>query len=178
MRNKKLMALPLLVIFALSVTGYAFANWTKTLTINGTVETATLDLTFSYVSLVTETDPYDVGTTELDPSGYTTGTVHNVMMTVNNAYPGYKARISFDITNIGTIPAELVGFNLNSGPTAIPLSASLSGGTVTFHVSNGAGETLGVGDTHTYQLTLEVTTAAEPDATYSFTVGIVFEQGV
>jgi hypothetical protein len=92
MRSKKLMALPMLLIFALSLTGYAFANWTETLTINGSVTTATLDLTFKYIGPVDElgTDPYNVATTTLVPSGMTTGTVHLVTMTVNNAYPSYK----------------------------------------------------------------------------------------
>lgn len=184
MRSKKLMALPVLLIFALSVAGYAFANWTETLTINGSVTTATLDLTFKYIGPVDElgTDPYNVATTTLDPSGMTTGTVHLVTMIVNNAYLGYKVLFTFQIKNIGTIPAKFVGFNLNSGPTSYSnangWSASLAGGELTFQAFDGEGEMMPVGGSHTYSLELDVTTAAQSGTTYTFTVGVVFEQGV
>jgi hypothetical protein len=54
----------------------------------------------------------------------------------------------------------------------------LPGGELTFQAFNGEGEMVPVGGSHTYSLELDVTTAAQSGTTYTFTVGVVFEQGV
>ena len=54
----------------------------------------------------------------------------------------------------------------------------MPGGELTFQAFNGEGEMVPVGGSHTYSLELDVTTAAQSGTTYTFTVGVVFEQGV
>jgi hypothetical protein len=184
MRNKKLMALPLLLVISLSFTGYAFASWTDTINISGTVTTATLNLTYIYVGSPDErsSDPYNIATTTVTPQGDLTGDIDTITLTVNNAFPGYKARVYVEIKNIGTINAKFIGFQLDSNPVSydpegIGWIDTKAG--IVFTAHDSYGELLYVGGVqHNYTLDIEVTESATSGTTTPFTVGIVFEQGV
>lgn len=183
MRNKQLLALPLILVMTLSLTGIAFASWTDTLTFNGSVTTARLNLRVSAVyPAIEENDPLNAGSVSVTPVGSFGGSsnVQTITLTVENAYPGYNASVAIRVQNTGTIPAKFVGFKLNDNP--ISYSESLgwtdSLGTIDFQGWDSEGLELPVGATHSYTLSLKVTGEASPDTDYTLTVGIVFEQGV
>jgi hypothetical protein len=182
LQTKKLVTIPVLLVIALTLIGYAVANWTATLSITGTVTTATLDLKFSLVYIPTETDPLGVGSAIIEPVGSTTGDINTITLTVQNAYPSYTVTVGFQIENIGTISAEFIGFSLNGGPAAYDdvtgWSASLPGGTMNFRASDSEGEMVPIGATRTYSISLQVTNDAKFGETYAFTIGAVFKQGV
>ena len=58
MQNKKLMVIPMLLVFALVLTGFAYAHWEKIITINGTVKTGNMCAEFVQGSLI-QKDPFD-----------------------------------------------------------------------------------------------------------------------
>ena len=107
MQNKKLMAVPTLLVLALVLTGFAYAHWFENLYISGTVETGELDaaiVTWFCDDPPGTIDPgytKDVGSCycsidELDP--------HRAYVTLENVYPSYEVKFTCDILNTGTIP--------------------------------------------------------------------------
>lgn len=176
-----MLALPLILVMTLSFTGIAFASWTETLTFTGSVTTARLNLRVSTVyGAIEENDPLDVGSVSVTPVGSLGGNVQTISLTVENAYPGYSASVAIRVQNTGDIPARFVGFKLNDNPISYSetLGWTDSLGTIDFQGWDSEGEMLPVSSTHSYSLTLTVTGEAQPDTDYTFTVGIVFEQGV
>jgi hypothetical protein len=180
MPNKQMLALPLILVMTLSLTGIAFASWTETLNFTGSVTTARLNLRVSNVFPPIEVDPIGVGSVSVDPVGSLGGNVKTITLTVENAYPGYSATVAITVENTGTIPAHFVGFKLNDNPASYSKSLGWkdSLGAIDFQGWDSEGLELPVGATHSYTLTLTVTGEASPDTDYTFTVGIVFEQGV
>jgi len=122
MLNKKFVAIPMLLITALAITGFAYAHWTKTLTIIGNVDTAELDWELKtptgYLDHNNTNDwaadcdwnfwqgDKDIGgPTELeliDTDG--DGDYDKLNVTLVNAYPSYAEEISFYVHNNGEVP--------------------------------------------------------------------------
>jgi len=124
MRNKKLLAWPMVLMLGLLSTGVAYAHWSQTIYVEGQVETGELDWCF------TVTGNLDPPTPQLPPNGipdyhsydgfagwiywqgdkdvgYTTVVVtdcHTVTVTLNNVYPSYFNAMSVYAVNTGTIP--------------------------------------------------------------------------
>ncbi|RLI81355.1 MAG: hypothetical protein DRP01_10980 [Archaeoglobales archaeon] len=136
MRSKGLIEVFGLLVILLSVLGVAYAHWSATLYISGTVETGTVDAEFGYVQSnddgcgdVSETgDPYECGTwsyvvEEEKEKWYWEGgryvkdvgscTVElsedrkTLIVTLDNAYPSYMPSIAYQIVNTGTIPVRI-----------------------------------------------------------------------
>ena len=122
MPNRKLVAIPVFLIFALVITGFAYAHWSETFTIIGNVTTTELDWELreplSYLD-GEDTNDYtcddewnpqqgskDVGgPTHLelvDSDG--DGDKDTLEVTLQNVYPGYYERITFDVHNNGEMP--------------------------------------------------------------------------
>jgi len=116
MQNKKLMVIPMLLVFALVLTGFAYAHWEKIITINGTVNTGELDWEFTFASCLDEigndwniadgfapATPWrvdkDVGSTSVEITD-----PHTVIVTLDNVYPSYFTTVSVYAHNTGTIP--------------------------------------------------------------------------
>jgi hypothetical protein len=120
--NKKLMAVPMLVIIALVATGFAYAMWKDTLTIEGTIETGTLEWEFAgpygYLDHPGDNDTnanctWHFWETEKDAGGPTNilpidtdgdGDADKLNVTFVNVYPGYAEEISFYVHCKGSIP--------------------------------------------------------------------------
>lgn len=120
MRNPKLLAVPMVLMLGLLTTGFAYALWSETLYISGSVATAELDWEFvpnSFASvkdigLDWTCDPYtmaDVRPLDKDV-GSTTGVLSDsdgdtdldtLTLTINNAYPSYYNEISVKVHNNG-----------------------------------------------------------------------------
>ena len=125
MQNKKLMAVPMLLVLALVITGFAYAHWSETLYIDGTVDTGELDWGFVAWSCIDGGVDYhcrdgfagppplfwldpkgkNVGSCTLNPVDTDgDGDVDKLELTLTNVYPSYFCSISVYAKNTGTIP--------------------------------------------------------------------------
>ena len=135
MQNKKLMAVPILLIFTLVITGFAYACWSEPLYINGTVETGTVCAKFypPITCLDKEIDwTCGVGFANPPPmerpDGKNIGSCSITIIgdkefdvTLDKVYPCYYTRIEFHIINCGTIPIKIwrVNFTCAAGEISI-----------------------------------------------------------
>jgi len=130
MTKKILLAIPLLLIFMVSISGVAYAMWCDSVLFTGEVNTATF---CAVITKVTNSDPYqpdgvysntydamtnpescteavDWVEVTLDKNvGWATAAIDPqdpkmVNFAVWNAYPGYTVTFGVDITNCGTLP--------------------------------------------------------------------------
>ncbi len=110
MRNIKVLAIPMILIFGLLISGLAYAHWEKIITITGSVATGDFDL------IIVEGSPSD-SDSGIDP-GYTKDIADTTIIidpndpgraiiTITNAYPSYEVFWHVTIRNVGTIPAKL-----------------------------------------------------------------------
>jgi len=128
MKSKKFMAIPIFLIIALVLMGFAYAHWEKIVTINGKVTTGEVCWEFEEGSII-QRDPYDPPTKDstCDPGftnprwldknvGYTNVTVLdqdgdgcNEILDVKmvNVYPCYYEHIAFWVHNCGSIPIKI-----------------------------------------------------------------------
>jgi len=96
----KMVGLFAAVLIAMMVAGLAYAHWEKTVTISGTVETGTLELTPSIEELWSDDEK---GYCTI--SGYIEG--DTIYITVENAYPCITVSGTLNIENTGSVPAGL-----------------------------------------------------------------------
>jgi len=124
---KKLGLLCMGLILSLALCGAGFAYFSDTVTIEGTITSGTLDVTFANVG---SNDPAgtndpgqdrDVGCTGVSPisEGSDSFTV-----TVTNGYPCYSSVVSFDIVNVGTIEAKIKSITIVDGEGNITIIAN------------------------------------------------------
>jgi len=191
-----MLALPILLTTALSMIGFAYAHWSESIFINGTVNMGSLTVVFStyeppmcwdkddltkdvaettcwYDNLVT--DPHT------SKEGYT-----KMWVVISNGYPSYWVHCTFILQNIGTIPAMIdsLVFSDPEGKLTWVSVTSNSG-----YFVDGAGKpiiNIEVVNNVPYQLDpcsknkMEIDIDLKQDAlechTYHFEVGIVYEQ--
>ncbi|RLI81356.1 MAG: hypothetical protein DRP01_10985 [Archaeoglobales archaeon] len=126
MRNKKILTIPILT-FALISIGLAYAHWSETLYISGTVNTGKLDWGFDSWHCLDQGVDYhcrdgfacapgeprywpdpdgkDVGWQELVPHDYDKDGDYEVLdVILHNVYPSYFTSISIYPRNTGSIP--------------------------------------------------------------------------
>jgi len=121
---KKAIGMFAALILALGMTGVAFAHWSQTIYIEGTVETGTVCVGWVYVDY--EDYEYlnkDVGEVDAwldDPKGWhiEDEIFGTLVVDLINVYPSYEAYIYVEIANGGTIPVNLVDFDI--GPVSDP----------------------------------------------------------
>lgn len=114
---KKIGLLGLVLVLCLAVVGVGYAHWSKTLVINGTVETGTFNLEMSQYDSVDNEDIKDVGMQScmlVDLDG--DGVYDAVDLMIENAYPSYEARFLLDIHCLGTIPAHINSVVVDADP--------------------------------------------------------------
>jgi hypothetical protein len=130
--RKKMLALPVVLVLAVSLFGLAYAHWSDMVYIEGTVDMGSLTLAFDYVEPPQCVEYYkDPDTGALIPGEWLGKDVGNCCATrleliedvhtgklgykllcinVTNAYPQYFVHTTFIVHNIGTIPIHLVDF--------------------------------------------------------------------
>jgi len=164
MQSRKLMVIPMLLIFTLAITGVTYAHWDKIVTISGTIETGNLDLIIvSAADDDTGIDPgkdKDVADTviTIDPND-----PEKAIITITNAYPSYYVYWHITIENVGTIPAKLKAIIIENPYECLEVDAW-----------DGLGEQLDPGDKGDYSGYVHVKQCAEQGATYTFTVKFEF----
>jgi len=142
--NKRMAALPLLMILALGIIGFAYAMWWDEVTIKGTVEMGSLTMAFDYFepplcyefwlnpetgTLVPgEYEDKEVGEQEVwyddyiydehsDKDGWRT-----LYILVTNAYPSYRVHVTFKVHNIGTVVGHLVSYDFADDGSDEPIT--------------------------------------------------------
>jgi len=166
-------------LLLLAVISGALAMWYDTLKINATIETGYVKVKFSsWGCSDTGPDPQAGGyhntegknvsvcsvTVERRDEG---GNPVKLLVTINNAYPGYSVKVEFTVDNIGTIPVKLYGYEL-SGVDGRALSVSL---VTPDDTQIDAGEESG-----TYTLIITVLQTAGESSTYMFELTLNFAQ--
>lgn len=166
------------LMIALAMTGVAFAHWSETLYISGTVSTGEVDADFDSAS---SNDPpgtvdpgYDknVGCTEVTGIGTKTLTV-----TVTNGYPCYSSRIDYAITNTGTIPVKIQSIEIEPTNFTLASASGSNDGEVYVEVTGIAvGDQIDPSQEKNGDLEIHIEQCAEEKATYTFTVTILLIQ--
>lgn len=121
---KKAIGMFAALFLALGMTGIAFAHWSQTIFIKGSVETGTVCVGWVYVDY--EDYEYlgkNVGEVNAwleDPKGvhYEDTIYETLVVDLINVYPSYVAYIDVEIANGGTIPVNLVDCDI--GPVSDP----------------------------------------------------------
>ena len=117
MQKKKFMLLSTSLILALMLVGFAYAHWSKTITINGSVDTGIVDLII--LRAQDSDDGIDPGynkdvadtTVQIDPQD-----PERLIVTITKAYPSYHVYIDVTVKNIGTVPVKLKSLNTTAPP--------------------------------------------------------------
>ena len=98
----------LVLIVALASLGVVYGHWSKTLFINGVVQTGNVDAELTITSVTDNEDVKDVGDCDawlLDEDG--DGKMEKLHVEVHDGYPSYECWVVFDVHSIGTIPVHL-----------------------------------------------------------------------
>lgn len=173
MQNKKLMVIPMLLVFALVMTGFAYAHWEKIITINGTVNTGILDLIIISAVSGDPSGTIDPGkdknvattTVTIDPTD-----PEILIVTITNAYPSYFVFVHFTVRNVGTIPVKLQAIEVEA-PECITVDAWDSIGEQIDPYAWG-------GPAYKYQkdnsMYVHVEQSAEQGTTYTFTAKFIY----
>lgn len=114
MNSRKIAALAALVpLLALALTGLSLAHWDDQVDLQGSVSLGTFNIQMSNEGTTDNEGSLDVGSITASLSTYNDGDDHIdpgtndlLTVTITNMYPGYKACVNFDISNVGTIPAK------------------------------------------------------------------------
>ena len=154
--NKKLATMLTSLIIALSVVGAAYAMWSETLILTGTINTGTVGVDWSL---------HGTGDNEAKDVSGITAVIDNelLIVTITNAYPCVTYWVDFDVHCTGSVPVHIAIFGPE--PQLDGLSIELFGqppyqlhrdemmdGRLEFHMLNEYGYAQGETYTFTYRL--------------------------
>lgn len=108
METKKIAATFAILMIALGLAGLAYAHWSETLYIEGTVETGNLDVEWSIDDFGDNEVEKDVGIVDVTIDGDT------LYIMITNAYPCYAFNIVLDVHSVGSVPAKFVDYEVTS----------------------------------------------------------------
>lgn len=117
---KKAMGMFAALILALGMSGLAYAHWSQTIYIEGTVETG--ELVVGFVDYDYWDDEYlgkDVGDIYVDLVDWKglheeDDLYEKIVIELTDVYPSYEAWIEVSIANGGSIPVNLVDFDIEN----------------------------------------------------------------
>lgn len=162
----------LVLVLVLAATGMIYGNWSQSLSINGTVTTATMEAKWVLGNpdcWEDDKDPKGVASTtqSMDAAG-------KMWISVDNAYPTYGATCYFDLVNNGKLPLELSGLELIAGSGLSACNTVVKGASValtceelTVDFQDGGGQ-INLGQSHTLKIRIDVSKDANPDDKYNF----------
>jgi len=177
--------LALVLVTALLSLGIGYAAWTATLTVNSSVQTASISARwmsnadsypFTAINCTSPQNPLGVGQVSAERDGSDPALMH---VEILNGYPGYQANCSLLWQNDGTVPIRSVDHRVNgqlaSGLSGVSLDLDGNGeDDVLVRFTNGAGTTPPQG-TGTDSLTIIVLSTSTPGAALQFTGTHLFE---
>ncbi|MGB9778608.1 MAG: hypothetical protein ACPLW8_04305, partial [Candidatus Bathyarchaeales archaeon] len=108
METKKIMATFAILMIALGIAGFAYAHWSKVVTVDGTVTTGTLHVVPSFHVEYTEAENKTVAVIGSEVNA----TANHIDIWLNNVYPCLNVSGYIDLENTGTIPVNLVGIDI------------------------------------------------------------------
>ena len=117
---KKGMGMFAALALALAMTGVAYAHWSQTIYIKGTVETGTVCVgwvgfdNWDYEYLGKDVGSVNVWLEDVKGTHETDNIYETLVMELNDVYPSYEAYIEVEIANGGTIPVNLVDFDIEN----------------------------------------------------------------
>lgn len=163
----KMTAIFAILMIALMAVGTVYALWSKTLYIDGTVNTGTLDAEWSKGSCWdTESAGHDYSSISCEIVGDT------LYVTIMNAYPSIDYYCEIDIHNSGTIPLHISSIGIDRGDlpagTALEITPAGPPNLAESTVLNPSQQAWGT-------LHVHITDAAAPDTTYKFTITVTVE---
>jgi len=124
---KRIGLISLALVLALGALGVGYAAWTKTITVEGTVDTGSLSIGFLYPETevkraIPQKDGVDIATVEIDFEGEIGDKTYfligeqtaykKLLVTIDNAFPQYLVDVAFYIGSMGTIPLHLIDFDI------------------------------------------------------------------
>jgi hypothetical protein len=107
MDTKKIAATFALLVIALGIAGFAYAHWTDTVYIEGTVTTGCVGLEWSFDYELYQNKPVATLLYEIDGN--------NLYITLDNVYPCLQVEMWIDVHNTGDIPMKLHGMASGTG---------------------------------------------------------------
>lgn len=124
MDTKKLAATFAILMIALGIAGFAYAHWSETLWLSGTVRTGNVCMEWSFFAELPPSNLKDLdGDNEEDDPVATVNWVfvdkdddgcdEGLAIRVNNAYPCLNITGKIDVTNCGTIPVGIAYYDYN-----------------------------------------------------------------
>lgn len=184
MRNLKLVVLPMLLMLGLLTSGIAYAHWSQTLYISGSV--ATGELKVKYLSASADDsggieDNIDIGKDkDVGCASAWVADDNHIEVLITNAYPCYETYIHFTVKNVGTIPVNFKGFwpqpPFEYDPSDGHWKATLFDGKITVHGWNGDNEQMDPDWTKDYTIWIHVEQSADENTTYEFEIEVRFDQ--
>ncbi len=102
---KKLGLICLVLVIAIASIGVAYARWSQTFTLDGSVATGTFDVVFDSFTKPSTTNGATFGATKVDN--------HTYNITLSNLYPGLDATFDFVLKDSGTIPAKITDVKID-----------------------------------------------------------------
>ncbi|MEM1526379.1 MAG: hypothetical protein QW775_07830 [Ignisphaera sp.] len=171
----------LAIVVVLAVVASALAMWYDMLKIAVTVNTGEVDVEFSPPT-VEEFESKDVATcTAMLENVEEEGPDDNdldLIIEISNGYPGYKCKVTFDVTNVGTIPVHgpFRGTDLSLFP-AFELMDLDEDGNADIKVTYGLSPAqIHPNGSEYFRIEIEVLQDASEDAEYSFQLYLYFIQ--
>jgi len=169
---KKIKYISLLMLLAFALMGAAFAAWSDTVNLGGTVDTGYVEVGVSEGSsddttLSGSNDPLTTGTADKNvASNDVTAAGKNFNSDITNGYPDYMPTATFTINNNGTVPVKLAAPVLTGVPVGVTVVVTAADDT------DIAGKIIDVGGTLACKAVQTVTddAAQDIDVTYSGTI--------
>ena len=112
---KKIIGIFAILMIALMVAGFAYAHWSKTITITGNVTTGNFHLTPSCDIWIIEPTDKNVSSVNCNICG------NSVSYTIENAFPSLKVGVMFDLHNDGSVPAGLYLWTVSYDDTTVTI---------------------------------------------------------
>jgi hypothetical protein len=163
----KMVGMFAVLMIALMAIGFAYGLWSKTLYINGTVNTGSVNAEFANVVCSdTGVDPgYDKDVASCNV--VLSDDKQTMTVTISNAYPCYSCKITYNVVNTGTIPVKIQSITVTN-PNSDKLTVTVTG--------IAKGDQIDAGESKAGDLEIHVEQAAAQGATYTFSVEIYLVQ--
>jgi hypothetical protein len=157
----KMTAIFATLMIALMAAGFAYAHWSETLYIDGTVNTGSVKADFVLGSCW-DSEPTEKDVSHIVCEWKATGVLE---VTVDNAYPSIDYYCTFDLMNTGSVPFIIQSITFTGD---VPGTVEVTGLAKGDQIANGKSET---GTVHVH-----LVNGAAQEYTYTFKVTIVVVQ--
>jgi hypothetical protein len=191
--NLPIAGLIIVISLLLISTGVAYGLWSKTLDLNGTVNTGSINVHWDgcycadngidpfpnpWPYPYPKPDPKDVGETICEVDSQDPTLMH---MTVNNGYPSYFTDCEYHFENLGSLPVKIIGYKTYPNNFTLASANGAEDGELWVKYYDGVGSVMDPcpDDDNCEQsgsVMLHVEQPAQMNSTYTFDVKICLAQ--